>query len=72
MSRNWKSFFKIRGPRPDPEAVAMLEESEQQLAEAQGRSSDINSVSGYLATRRERNHFGDALTISFTPRSRHV
>ena len=72
MARNWKSFFGIGKPDPDPSVVAMLEKSEQQLAEAQKRSSDVNSVSGYLATRPERNHFGDALTISFTPRSRHV
>ena len=72
MARNWKSLFGISRSVPDPTVVAMLEESEKQLVETRKQSKAVNSVSGYLATRREQNHFGDALTISFTPRSHHA
>lgn len=72
MAHNWKIFFKIGKPDPDPSAVALLAESEKQLVEAKSQDNLVHSVSEYLAARRERNHFGDALTISFTPRSHHV
>lgn len=70
MSRFWK---KLTGnAEPDPQAVEKLLESKLELAEVKSKTAAIDNVSGYLATRREQNHFGDALTISFTPRSRHV
>lgn len=71
MARFWKTLFGF-DRKPDPEAVKLLEESEQELTDVRSQEDQVNNVSGYLATRRQRNHFGDALTISFTPRSRHV
>lgn len=66
----WK---KIMGRRdPDPQAVAQLAQSEAQLEHARSRSNEVNDLAQYLATRREQNHFGDAIDISFTPRRRHA
>lgn len=71
MARFWKSLLGF-DRKPDPEAVKLLEDSKKELADVNSREYQVRNVSGYLATRRERNHFGDALTISFTPRSRNV
>lgn len=66
-------FDKIAGrTSPDPQAVEKLRQSEKQLEAANSRTSDIKDLTEYLAARREQNHFGDALSISFTPRRRHA
>lgn len=67
----WKSLLGL-DRKPDPETVKLLEDSKKELTDARSQEPLVNNVSGYLAARRERNHFGDALTISFTPRSHHV
>lgn len=70
MVRLWK---KLMGHRePDAQAVAQLAKSEAQLEDARSRTTAINDLTAYLAERREQNHFGDAIDISFTPRSRHA
>ena len=71
MSRFWKSLLGF-DRKPDPEAVKLLEDSKKELADVSSQELQVNNVSEYLATRRSRNHFGDALTISFTPRSHNV
>lgn len=59
-------------PTPNPDTVARLKASEQELAEVEKQGEEVEKLSKYLAARRKKNHFGDALTISFTPRSNHV
>lgn len=71
MSRIWKSILGY-DRKPDPKAVEMLEQSQKELDHVHSQAPVVNSVSGYLAARRQQNHFGDALTISFTPRSNHA
>lgn len=36
------------------------------------QAPQIASMSAYLAQRREQNHFGDALAVSFQPRRNHA
>lgn len=70
MARFWKNL--TGKTEPDPFAVAKLEESRQQLTDVHNRSIEIYDLTSYLSKRREQNHFGDSLTISFTPRRRHA
>lgn len=70
MARFWK---KVTGSHePDPQAVAQLKSSEERLEQARSLSDDIAALSSYLAERRQENHFGEALNITFTPRNRHA
>ena len=67
----WKKLQPRQG-EPSPEALAELEKSEQQLAAAEARAPFVDRVSTWLEHRNTENHFGDAVDISFTPRSRHA
>ena len=71
MLRSWKSFFGL-DRTPDPDMLARLKASEKELAVVEKQGEEVEKVSKWLATRRKQNHFGDALTISFTPRSNHA
>lgn len=70
-----KSLWKKLQPRqgePPPEALAELEKSEQQLAQAEARAPFVDLVSAWLEHRNHENHFGESVDISFTPRKRHA
>lgn len=67
----WKKIQPRQG-EPSPEALAELEKSKKQLAQAEAREPFVNRVSVWLDHRNEENHFGDAVDISFTPRRRHA
>lgn len=69
MARFWKSFLKLDRD-PDPKAVETLEESKRDLEAARNRAPVVEDMAGYLSKRREQNHFGDALDITF--RRRHA
>lgn len=67
------SFWNRLQPRrgaPSPESIAELKKSKQELARVEAQSSRVQQVSSWLDMRNRQNHFGDALTISFTPRRR--
>jgi len=49
-----------------------LVRAREETIEVIGRSTEIRDLTDYLATRRQQNHFGDALDISFKPRRRHA
>lgn len=49
-----------------------LESAREEKIDVVGRSTEIRDLTEYLAKRREQNHFGDALDISFKPRRRHA
>ena len=68
LRRLWNKVF----PEPSPEAVEILQESEKKLEEVQSQEAEIQRVTSYLAARRQQNHFGGTLTISFTPRRGNV
>ena len=70
MVRFWKSL--AGQVDPDPQTIEKLQESERELADARSRTEDVNDLAAYLADRRKKNHFGDALDISFRPRRRHA
>lgn len=70
MARFWKNL--TGRTEVNPLAVERLVESQKQLEDVDNRSSEILILTAYLARRREQNHFGDSLTLSFTPRRRHV
>lgn len=53
-------------------ARAELVVATQERRSVQGRSSLVYGLAGRLAERRELNHFGDSLSISFTPRRNHA
>ncbi|QRI45079.1 hypothetical protein QEH45_gp25 [Microbacterium phage Shocker] len=69
MARFWKSLLKL-DRAPDPKAIETLEESKRDLEAARNRSPVVDDMTGYLSKRREQNHFGDALDITF--RRRHA
>ena len=69
MARFWKSLLKL-DREPDPQAIEILEESKRDLESARERSSVVSDMTGALSKRREQNHFGDALDITF--RRRHA
>lgn len=49
-----------------------LVRAREETIEVIGRSTEIRDLTDYLAARRQQNHFGDALDISFKPRRRHA
>jgi hypothetical protein len=51
---------------PSEEAVKGLEYSESQLAYAESRDSLVSRLASWLNDRNDENHYGDALTISYT------
>lgn len=50
------------------EAHALRETSTAQLAAVERRTKTVDQLGKFLAERREQNHFGDAIQITFTPR----
>lgn len=67
-------FFWWRKTTPSVEATEALESSREQLRSVSEREGVIRQTVSYLAERRELNHFGDDLSITFEPRRsrRHV
>lgn len=70
MAHFWKTLLRL-DQGPSPEAVELLEESKQDLENARERATVVSDMTEYLSKRREQNHFGDAIDISFT-RRRHA
>lgn len=66
MTRFWSSLLGRR--EPDPQTVEKLKQSSETLEAAQNRSEEVFELTNYLAARREQNHFGDALDITFRRR----
>ncbi len=69
------SFLNRLQPRrgaPRPEAVEELIEAERRHQVAVQRGAVVSQMSTWLDHRREKNGFGDALSISFTPRKHHA
>lgn len=50
------------------EAYQVYADAQAKSHAALQRESQIQELSAYFAARRKRNHFGDSLTMSFTPR----
>ena len=50
------------------QARAELVHAKAQHAKVVSQAEEVSSVASYLAERRELNHFGESLAISFLPR----
>lgn len=61
----WKKLLPVRNAGPSPEALAQLEKSKVRLAEVESRETRVVRMSAWLDQRREQNHFGDDLDITF-------
>lgn len=62
-------------PRPSQvpddigEAQQLRQNATDQLAAVQKRTNTVNQIGKFLAERREQNHFGDSIQITFTRRA---
>lgn len=51
------------------EAREMRQEASAELAELRQQAPQVERLSRRLVARRKQNHFGDEITVTFTPRS---
>lgn len=64
--------FKARPsqvPNDVLEAQELRKTATDQLAAVQRRTNTVNQIGQYLAERREQNHFGESIQITFTRRA---
>lgn len=59
-------------PDDTGEAQIIRAEARDELHELYRQSHEVASISRKLARRRELNHFGEELTVSFQPKGRHA
>lgn len=56
-------------PNDVHEAQALRKTATAQLAAIERRTPTVNQLGQYLAERREQNHFGESIQITFTRRA---
>ena len=71
MMKFWNHLLPIHC-EPSAEAVKGLEEATRELARTIEHGTHVFAMSDWLDRRREENHFGDALDISFKRRNSNV
>lgn len=59
-------------PDDTGEAQVIRQESQWEMQQLREQSEDVASVARKLKRRRELNHFGEELTVSFRPRGGHA
>lgn len=63
---------KIEVPDDTGEAQIMRQEANEELKRLHRQSYEVVSITDRLHRRRELNHFGEEITVSFRPRGRHT
>ena len=71
MKKFWERLIPIHH-EPSEEAVKGLAEATRDLEETLSRGAYVYALSDWLDHRREENHFGDALEVSFKRRGNHA
>lgn len=72
MINVWGRKKKIAVPDDTGEAQIMRDESKEELKRLQRQRYEVASITDRLHRRRELNHFGEEITVSFRPRGRHT
>lgn len=66
----WKRKKLDPVPVPDDlhEAISMRAQASEELRELENQAPAVQRLSSYLSERRQLNHFGDSIQITFTRR----
>lgn len=62
------AWWKRPKLEPDTEAIAARVAAEQELAQVRAQGRYVQRLSAALIERRQLNHFGDEIQITFTPK----
>ncbi len=69
----WKRRPTVEPLTPDPDLERSKQRADIAYNAAVRRGEVVEQMTSTLADRRKKNHFGDSIDISFTPRrSRHA
>lgn len=71
MSNVW-GRKRVQVPDDTGEAQVMRQESKEELKRLQRQRYEVSDIADRLHRRRELNHFGEEMTVSFRPRGRHT
>lgn len=71
MSNVW-GRKRVQVPDDTGEAQVMRQESKEELKRLQRQRYEVRDIADRLHRRRELNHFGEEMTVSFRPRGRHT
>lgn len=61
----------VEVPDDTGQSKAIREQAEVELYELKLQSPEVESMRRRLVRRREQNHFGEELSVTFRPRGRH-
>lgn len=64
----WRKKTRVPAPDDLAEARRYRADAEAALQSAQAQDKSVRRLTTRIIERRDQNHFGDALQITFTPR----